>query len=400
MKDVLIIAHFIRDTIEGRFEYLANKLVDAGYNVELVTTDFSHQLKKEKNIEKHQLKEFKFNLTMIHEPGYSNNISLRRFYSHYIIGISLKKYLKERRKPDVIYCAVPSLDVAKVSAEYAKMNNIFFIVDIQDLWPEAFKMVLNLPVISNILFYPMLKRADFIYAAADEIVGVSQTYVDRALMVNKNSKYGHSVFLGTELSVFDKLSKEKKIIYKPKNEIWVAYIGTLGYSYNLTSVLDALNILKNRQIKHIKFIVMGDGPLKHKFEGYAKSQNVWAEFTGKLEYRKMVGILTSCDIAVNPIKAGSAGSIINKVGDYAAAGLPVINTQECMEYRNLIDKYQAGFNCISDNPSDIADRLYELVKNQKIREEMGRNNRRLAEDKFDREKTYKEIIDLIKYIKI
>ncbi len=37
---------------------------------------------------------------------------------------------------------MPSLDVAKVAAKYAKENNIRFIIDIQDLWPEAFRMVL------------------------------------------------------------------------------------------------------------------------------------------------------------------------------------------------------------------------------------------------------------------
>ena len=72
---------------------------------------------------------------------------------------------------------------------------------------------------------------------------------------------------------------------------------------------------------------MGDGPLKEEFENYAEEKKVDCQFTGRLEYEKMVGLLCSCDIAVNPIKKGSAGSIINKVGDYAAAGLPVINTK-------------------------------------------------------------------------
>lgn len=58
----------------------------------------------------------------------------------------------------------------------------------------------------------------------------------------------------------------------------------------------------------------------------------------------MVGLLCSCDIAVNPIKKGSAGSIINKVGDYAAAGIPVVNTQENLEYKNILEEYNAGIN--------------------------------------------------------
>jgi len=55
----------------------------------------------------------------------------------------------------------------------------------------------------------------------------------------------------------------------------------------------------------------------------------------------MVGLLCACQIAINPIKSKSAGSIINKVGDYAAAGLPVINSQENEEYRRLIKEKES-----------------------------------------------------------
>ena len=44
---------------------------------------------------------------------------------------------------------------------------------------------------------------------------------------------------------------------------------TLGHSYDLTSVFDALEILKRKGYNNLKFIIMGDGPLKKKFEGYA-----------------------------------------------------------------------------------------------------------------------------------
>lgn len=58
-------------------------------------------------------------------------------------------------------------------------------IDIQDIWPEAFKMVFNVPIISDLIFYPMKKMADYIYSRADSIVAVSDTYADRASTVNK-----------------------------------------------------------------------------------------------------------------------------------------------------------------------------------------------------------------------
>ena len=135
--------------------------------------------------------------------------------------------------------------------------------------------------------------------------------------------------------------------------------------------------------------------MQKKFENYAKEKKVSCEFTGRLEYDKMVGLLCSCDIAVNPIKKGAAQSIINKVGDYAAACLPVINTQENEEYRNLVNTYEIGFNCSNDNLEDIADKIELLANKADLRIKLGNNNRRLAEEKFDRNKTYREIIRII-----
>lgn len=393
-KNVLMIAHFCSDfdgNGNNRFNYIADLLSLYGYDVELVTTDFSHSRKKKRcEIENH----LNFRVTMCHEPIYIKNVSLKRFYSHYIMGQNLKKYLEARKNPDVIYCAVPSLDVAEAASEYARVNNVRFIIDIQDLWPEAFKMVFNVPLISDVLFYPMNRKAEKIYRSADEIIAVSQTYVDKALQVNNKARNGHSIFLGTELKTFDKLVQEYGVD-KSSDEIWLGYVGTLGHSYDLTLVIDALAILRKKGINNIKFIVMGDGPLKPKFENHARNKGVYAEFTGMLPYGRMVGMLAACDIAVNAISKGAAGSIINKHADYAAAGLPVLNTQESPEYRNLISEYNAGFNCENENAVDLAEKLFELYSDESLRLTMGRNSRRLAEEKFDRFTTYQRILEVI-----
>lgn len=399
MMDILMIAHFTQvpgEVGNGRFHYIAERLVKENFNVEVVTTNFSHRTKKHRSVSRGLIGSLGYKLTMLHEPGYEKNVTVRRFYSHYIMGRSLEKYLNGRPKPDLIYCAIPSLDVAAIAAKYAQENRIRFIIDIQDLWPEAFKMVFNVPLLSDILFYPMLKKANYVYSVADEIIAVSQTYVDRAISVNKKVKRGTSVYLGTDLSLFDFLAKENEFIEKPENEIWIAYIGTLGHSYDLPSVIDAIRILNDKGVFNIKLIALGDGPLRTKFEEYAADNNVFVTFTGRLDYGKMVGFLRACDIAVNPIRSGSAGSIINKVGDYAAAGLPVLNTQESPEYRKLVKEYNIGFNCDNNDPNNLAERLLLLYNDEELRKKMGHNNRKLAETKFDRQQTYSTIIELIK----
>ena len=398
MKDILLITnywHFECEKASSRYYTLANMIVESRHRLEIITSTFYHATKKHRQYEERFLNSFPYKITMVHEPGYAKNISITRLISHKIFAENVLKYIKNRKKPDVIYCVIPSLDVANLVAKYANRNNIKLIIDIQDLWPEAFRMAFDIPIISDLLFYPLKIKANNAYKAADEIVAVSDTYVERALTVNKKCEKGHSVYLGIELSKFDVFASKTNQIEKPSDEIWLAYIGALGHSYDLITVIDALKILRDQGIRNIKFIVMGDGPLKTIFKNHAETQNVNVEFTGLLNYEKMVSILTRCDIAVNPIIKNSVASIINKVADYAAAGLPVLNTQESAEYRKIIKNEVIGFNCENGNPYDLADKLKILCKNEKLRKKMGMNNRRLAERKFDRHKTYFQILELL-----
>ena len=179
---------------------------------------------------------------------------------------------------------------------------------------------------------------------------------------------------------------------KNKDEIWLVYVGTLGHSYDLTGVLDALEQLNN---PCIRFMILGDGPLKNKLEEYAKVKNLYCTFTGRLPYPQMVSLLCQCDIAINPIMSGAAQSIINKVGDYAAAGLPVISTQECEEYKNLLIEYQCGFTCENGNVGELATRIKLLSDNSELRSRMGKNSRKLGIERFDRAKTYLQICHLM-----
>lgn len=396
--NVLIVAEYL-DNIQNpksynsRFLNVADRLVDRGHTVRIVTTDFIHSSKKHvKNVSFYKNCE----LTALHEPGYSKNVSIKRFYSHWKLSRNLKKWLKTIERPDVIYCAVPSLDFAYQATLFAKKNNIKFVIDIQDLWPEAFEMVVRIPVISKLVFFPFRRKANFIYKAADRIVAVSQTYVERALIVNNVNTTGVAVFLGTDLDRFDSYKSVPPFISKGENELWLGYVGTLGHSYDLKNVIDALVHLRDKPYyDRVLFIVAGDGPLRSKFEEYANSKGAPVLFTGMLEYPQMVSTLCECDVVVNPIKSNSAGSIINKHGDYAAAGVPVLNTQESKEYRSLVEDYVMGLNCKCENAEDISQKLNFLFENQEKRLEMGKNARKCAVERFDRARTYIRIIEAI-----
>ena len=401
--DIVIIADFC-GRFEGdgqniRFLYLANLLCKE-HNVEIITSDFNHGVKE---FFKEAPEQFPFRITMLHESGYARNISVQRFLSHYVWGKNVGEYLAGRKKPDIIYAAMPTLYAAFRAAKYCEKENVRFVVDIQDLWPEAFRMAVNIPVVSDILFLPFTMLADGAYKRADSVCAVSQTYVDRALKVNQKDKTGTPVFLGSDLTAFDAFVKaneqtvlnEAGLPQKQDGEIWLAYCGGMSDSYDIGCVIDALKAVKEKGCTPPRFIAMGEGYKMDSFRRHAADCGVESCFTGKLPYEKMCAVLCKCDIAVNPIVGNSAASIINKHGDYASSGLPVLNTQESREYRRLVEEYNMGINCNNGDPQSLADGIIKLISDPELRREMSRNSRRCAEERFDRHHTYKKLLQII-----
>lgn len=390
--DIVIIAHFITEFIKdgtSRFVYIAEHL-SKQHSVELITSSFDHISKQQRQYDDFDLQT---KVTMLKEPSYPKNVCLKRFVSHAYFGRRVEEYLESREIPDVIYCAVPSLNCAYYAARYSQKNNVKFIIDIQDLWPEAFKMVFDLPVVSSLIFSPMKRKADYIYSCADSIVAVSETYCNRAKRVNKKGAASVSVFLGTKLENFDKFVEEYRV-ERSDGKFILAYCGTLGHSYDIKCILDAMIILREKGCANISFWVMGDGPLRGVFEEYSEKHELDVVFYGRVSYKRMCGLLASCDACVNPIRRGATQSIINKHSDYAASGLPVINTQSASEYRELIDKYACGINCECSDSDDVAKAVRRLMDNRAECASLGAQSRRMAEELFDRRKSYIRIYEL------
>ncbi len=412
MKDILIVANFVSFSWEkgnSRFIYLADMLSDKGAKVELVTSSFWHSGKTQRDIADDRFALSKYKITLLDEPGYPKNVCLSRLRSHKKFAVNLREYLAKRKRPDIIYCAVPSLNAGNVLSEYCKKNKVPFIIDIQDLWPEAFQMVFNIPILSNMIFSPMKRKADKIYSSADAIVAVSDTYIDRGMKVNSKCKNA-VVYLGTDKEHFDLCASKDiskidwvnegvdrvatEIEKNTESKIRLAYAGTLGSSYDISLVFDSLRLLNKSLSDRLEFVVMGDGPNRKRLESEAKDLPVI--FTGPLPYDQMVWILKRCDIAVNPIVKGAAQSIINKHMDYAMSGLPVINTQESKEYRSLLEAYSCGINCECGNARGVCDALEILVNNSEKRIIMGQGSRKMGEELFDRPVGYGRIIGIIK----
>ncbi|MER1956072.1 MAG: glycosyltransferase family 4 protein [Solibacillus sp.] len=400
MKNIWIVAPFTgveENNYRNRFPYIAKMLSDRGYNVTLITSQFSHFNKV--HILQENLK-YPFRVELLYEKGYRKNVSLSRIVSHSVFSKKLKKWmLNSLIKPDIIYVAYPTMTAANEVVKYAKLNDIPVILDIQDTWPESISAAIDTEKwYIKLLLMPLINKANSIYKSVDAIIGVSKTYIERAKIPNTNSKFFEYVYIGSDLGEYDSKELNDLSLLKNEGEIWITYIGTLSYSYDIETAIIAVGELGGAY--NIKLNILGDGPNISRLKELAKKNetlNYSVFFKGYLPYSEMVSFLSNSDIALNAIKGSSKATITNKFGDYLFAGLPILNCCESIEIKNLINEYNLGINYKSGEVDSLKFAITKLIDNEDIRKKQSLNSKKLAIKFFNREISYRVILDRVEY---
>ena len=380
-----------------RFRYLCEFLVKKGYEVDLITTTFQHWEKKQRDLESVDQKSYPFGIKFIYEPGYRKNIDLRRVRSHKIAAENLRKLLEKEGDYDLIYAEIPPNDVALAAAEYAHRNKIPFVADVNDLWPEAMRMVFDIPIVSDLLFYPLKRDAEKVYSLTSGVIGTSDEYRDRPFLNQKRDVLKETVYVGNEISVFDREAEQHADeVQKEEGTFWVTYAGTIGTSYDIrTMVLAAEELMKQGKTK-IRFQILGDGPTREMLENLAKERKIHnVKFTGYVPYEQMAAYLVKSDVLINSFVRKAPQSIVTKIGDYLAAGKPMINTCMSPEFRKKVEQDGFGINIEPEDVRELVNAVEWMYENEAERNDMGNRARKIAEEQFDRPVSYGKIEAMI-----
>ena len=382
----------------SRFYYMAKLFAEAGFEVDIITSNFQHFKKEYRDIEKIREQKYPFHIEFVEVPKYKKNLDLRRIYSNSVAKKKIGEYFKQHgEKYDAVYCTVPANDIAAEVSEYCKKKNIPFIVDIEDLWPEAMTMAFKVPVISNIAFYPFKRDAEKVYKNANAVIGTSDEYTNRAFKNRECNVPFQTVYVGCDLDKFDGGVRDFSAgIEKSEEEFWVSYAGSIGASYDIETLILAAKEIENRGYENIKFKIMGTGPKLEEIKALVAEQNCKnVSIMGYVEYPRMAANLTKSDVTVNSFVKGAPQSIVNKIGDYLASGCAMINTLENDEFIAMVDREKFGVNVESENVKVLADAVEKFYKDKGLCEEMGKTARAFGEDRFSVSKSYQRIIDMV-----
>lgn len=232
----------------------------------------------------------------------------------------------------------------------------------------------------------------------DYLIGVTPHLVKKLKRINKRTE------MITNYPLLDKSTdtlKRNNILLSKKNQI--CFAGGISRQWNHDIIIQSLAGLD------VRYILCGSFENKTYFE-YLKSLNGWnkVNYLGKIPFEEVQGIYESSKIGVallsyqpnTDYKQGTLGN--TKIFEYMKAGIPLICTDFVL-WERIVKKHHCGI-CVNPlNQNEVADAIQYLIKNPDDAAEMGRNGKKIIEEKLNwnyEEKKLQHIYDeLIKEIK-
>lgn len=262
-----------------------------------------------------------------------------------------------------------------------------FVFEVRDLWPELPKAM---GVISNPLILFLLSILEWCaYKSANKLIALSPGIQQGIERYRKDSENITMIPNGCDMDIF---ATEEVEAWRPSeiqvDDFLAVFTGTHGVANGLNAVINAAQVLKEKNRSDIKLLLVGDGKLKPELQEQVfnlKLDNI--VFHPPVNKEKLSEIMQSADIGMQllaNVPAFYYGTSPNKFFDYLAAGLPVFNNYPGW-VANMIQEYHCGVSVVPENANDFAEALISLADNRNLLPEMALASRQLAQSKFDRE---------------
>ena len=291
-KKVLI---FIEDgsyTYDNRVIREANALVDAGWNVTIISPKYP---------EDPSYKQINSNLRAYYYP----KMTSESIFGHMveaafslIYGTIFTFWIYIRHGFDVFHACNP-VDILWIIALPYKLLGKKFIFDHHDLVPELFQS--RMKTTKTHFLYKLavfFEKCSFVFS--DIVISTNDSY--KEIAVSRGNKESKNVFVvrnGPDLEKFTLVPP--KLGLKEHSEILVGYIGNMNPQDGVDFLLEAASyIIHEKKRSDIKFILIGGGSsrlsLLHQSVRMKLEKNM--TFTGRVPDNEMLAILSACDICV------------------------------------------------------------------------------------------------------
>lgn len=397
---VLILSQYCWPEIDHKCLPLAKAIRDKGFKVEILTAYPSRPTGKIYPNYKKKLfqREYEDGIKINRVPSYldHSHSGIKRMMSYISFAISssiIGQFLI--KKPDIIYAyhAPATIAIPAIYLKFIFKSKILY--DINDYWPDT---IIELGMLKNkYLVTLLIKYCTSTYKYFDKINVVSLGYKKKLLELGV-PEYKISLIYNWSLPInnirsnlFDKFEN----IFK--NNFTILYAGNIGQAQNLQIILDAADIIKQKNITGIKFFLVGSGVETEFLEKEVALRKLedFIMFTGFIPSENVGQFLESADVLFLHLRRIPLFKITipSKLVSYFISKKPVLCGVEG-ESSDIVQEAKAGFCFESENAQDLSEKIIafkEIDRHEMLL--MGRSGRNVYDSLFSFEMGTSKLIE-------
>lgn len=375
-----------------RSYWIAKELISRGHEVIMISSS--------QKIEKQQEIKIIDGIQVIYlKVPYDNSMGIIKRLWAFLRFMFRSTYVAlKQKKIDLVIATSTPLTVGFPALVLYYLKKIPYLFEVRDLWPEV-------PIQMGALKNPFFKKCaimfeHLIYKKAKHIVALSPGMQNGVLKTGIPSE---KVSMIPNMAKIDKfypheIKKEVFEKYKlRKNSFKIIHFGAIGLANGLEYIIEAADLLKEKNIDDIDFIILGDGAIKYKLEQETKKRKLNnVHFLGKFPMEETSKIVNVCDVSLVsfanwPILATNSP---NKFFDSLSAGKPIIVNSNGWT-KDIVENYDCGYYVDVTKPEELAKLLIRIRTQRDELLKRGKNARKLAETKYDKSILCKEFADII-----
>lgn len=322
--------------------------------------------------------------------GRRSTVQLALNYLSFVVsGVLLGPWLLRRRSFDAVFVYAPSPLLQVLPAIFlARLKSAPLAIWVQDLWPESLAAtgyITNTRVLNSVRWI-----VKFIYQRTDSILIPSEAF--RSPIVRLACDPTKVCYFPNPCTV---QAKSREFIEPDVQELAadiasgfsVVFTGNLGTAQALDTVLDAAELLQDRNVG-VRFFLVGSGSLSDWLIQQIRERRLCnVSVPGRFPAESM-----------NPLYAAAFALLVSlrdepifsytipaKVQGYLAAGRPIIASING-EGARLVEQVGAGIACRAGDAKALADAVVTLLNTDPATlENMGVSGRKFAEAQFSPE---------------
>lgn len=295
---------------------------------------------------------------------------------------AIKKELSKEHFDLILFEAPPATLIGVVS--YAKkMFKTPAYLMMKDIFPQN-ALDIGLMKKGIIYYYFRLKEKE-LYTQADMIGCMSEGNRQYIIKHNHVSEKKVDIFPNTKKIQVHKNTKNKNEIrnqyHIPCDKVVFIFGGNMGKPQGLPFLCKAINELQDS--KEAYFVLVGRGTEKSYVEATLKNNNnvLILDNLPREEYEQLV---QACDVGIVSLDYRfTIPNYPSRILSYMEYSMPVLaTTDKNTDFKELIEVAGCGLWCCSECAQDFADSVKKMCADEEMRQQMGQNGRKYAEENF------------------